>query len=266
LESELISFQNVVYSYPNGVRLAERFAGLRGRALDGVTFSVHSGSAIALLGGNGSGKSTLLQLCNGLLVPNSGTVSWRGNPMDVSRAGLSGLRSQVGLLFQDPDDQIFAGTLFEDVAFGPRNQGLDRLEVRERVEEALEIVGLSEYADLPPHVLSHGMRKRLALAGILAMRPRLMLLDEPTAGLDPKSEEHLVRILTDLVAKGTSVVLSTHDLELARSWAGQAMILADGRVAAFDRADRILSNPDLLASCRLLRRFETPTMDKGGFL
>jgi cobalt/nickel transport system ATP-binding protein len=264
LDSELVSFRDVGYSYPSGIRLAERFPALRGQALEGVTFSVKSGSAIALLGGNGSGKSTLLQLCNGLLVPDSGSVWWQGSPMDMSRKGLSRLRSQVSLLFQDPDDQIFSSTLFEDVAFGPLNQGLDKLEVRERVDEALEIVGLSEYADLPPHVLSHGMRKRAALAGVLAMRPRLMLLDEPTAGLDPESEESLVQILSDLVANGTSILLSTHDLDLAKSWAHEAMILTKGRVAAFGPANRILSDMDLLSSCRLNRRFETSILEKGG--
>lgn len=264
MDSELISFRNVGYAYPNGIRLSERFPALRGQALEDVTFSVESGSAIALLGGNGSGKSTLLQLCNGLLMPDSGSVWWQGSPMDMSRKGLSKLRSHVSLLFQDPDDQIFASTVFEDVAFGPLNQGLDKFDVCERVNEALEIVGLSEYADLPPHVLSHGMRKRAALAGVLAIRPRLMLLDEPTAGLDPESEKRLVQILSDLVANGTSILLSTHDLDLAKLWAREAMILCNGRVAAFGPTDQILSDTDLLASCRLNRRFETSSTVKGG--
>jgi cobalt/nickel transport system ATP-binding protein len=211
LDSDLLSFEGVGYAYPNGLRFSDRFPALRRQALRDVTVSIAEGTAVALVGGNGSGKSTFLQLCNGLLAPDFGVVSWDGRPMDRSRAGLARLRSQVGLLFQDPDDQLFAGTLFQDVAFGPLNQGLSKEQVRVRVEESLEMTGLSGYGDLPPHVFSQGMRKRSALAGVLAMRPRLLLLDEPTAGLDPQSQERLLEVLDKLVAQGTTVVMSTHD-------------------------------------------------------
>lgn len=254
MASDLLSFHDVDYAYPNGTRLSERFPALRGHAIEGVTFSVSSGSSLALLGANGSGKSTLLQMGNGLLVPDAGTVSWQGSPLDRSRSGLARLRAGVGLLFQDPDDQLFAGTLFQDVALGPMNQGLSKSEVRERVDEALATTGLSEYAELSPHVLSHGMRKRAALAGVLAMRPRLLLLDEPTAGVDPRSEERLLDVLTDLVKAGASIVLSTHDLELARTWAHEAMILDRGRLAAFGPSERILWDGELLESTGLRRR------------
>lgn len=254
MASDLFTFREVGYAYPNGRRLSERFPALRGHAIEGVTFSVGTGASLAMLGANGSGKTTLLQLGNGLLVPDAGTVSWRGSPLDRSRSGLAALRAQVGLLFQDPDDQLFGGTLFQDVALGPMNQGLSKSEVRERVEQALATTGLTEYAALPPHVLSHGMRKRAALAGVIAMRPKLLLLDEPTAGLDPESEERLLDVLTDLVKEGTSIVLSTHDLELARTWADDALILDRGRLAAFGPSDRILSDRDLLEATGLRRR------------
>ena len=253
MDSELFAFEGVGYAYPNGARFAARFPALRENAVDALTFSIKSGAAVALLGGNGSGKSTLLQLANGLLVPDRGEIFWRGVPMDRSRAGLARLRSEVGLLFQDPDDQLFAGTLFQDVAFGPLNQGLGRDEVRMRVEESLEMVGLSGYDELPPHVFSQGMRKRAALAGVLAMRPRLLLLDEPTAGLDPESEERLLEVLARLVASGTSVILSTHDLELAGEWAREALVLAAGRLAAFGEIGQILSDESLLMATGLRR-------------
>jgi len=254
LDSELLSFRDVSYAYPGGARLSARFPALRGHAIDSVTFSVATGSAVAILGANGSGKSTLLQLCNGLLDPDSGAISWQGSPMDRSRSGLTRVRSQVGLLFQDPDDQLFAGTLFQDVALGPLNQGLSRSEVRERVQDALEKTGLSEYADLPPHVFSHGMRKRAALAGVLAMRPKLLLLDEPTAGLDPESEERLLEIMTDLVDRGVSILVSTHDLDLARMWARDTVILDRGRLAAFGPSEQMMSNAELLEATGLRRR------------
>ena len=253
MDSELLAFEGVGYAYPNGARLSARFPALRENAVEAVTFSVKQGAAIALLGGNGSGKSTLLQLADGLLAPDRGEIRWRGVPMDRSRAGLARLRSEVGLLFQDPDDQLFAGTLFQDVAFGPLNQGLGRDEVRARVEESLEMVGLSGYGDLPPHVFSQGMRKRAALAGVLAMRPRLLLLDEPTAGLDPESEERLLEVLERLVASGTSVILSTHDLGLAGEWAREALVLRAGRLAAFGEIGQILSNEALLVASGLRR-------------
>jgi cobalt/nickel transport system ATP-binding protein len=253
LGTELLAFEGVGYAYPNGARLSERFPALRKNAVENLTFSVCEGDAIALLGGNGSGKSTLLQLADGLLVPERGEIRWRGAPMDRSRAGLARLRSEVGLLFQDPDDQLFAGTLFQDVAFGPLNQGLGRNAVRARVEEALQLVGLSDYEELPPHVFSQGMRKRAALAGVLAMRPRLLLLDEPTAGLDPESEERLLDVLDRLVASGTSVILSTHDLELAGQWAREALVLAQGRLAACGEVGGILSDHEILSGSGLRR-------------
>ena len=255
MDSELISFHGVRFAYPAAERLTRRFPALRGHALEELTFSVKNGSATVLLGGNGSGKSTLLQLCNGLLAPDAGEILWQGKPMDRSRLGLARLRSQVGLVFQDPDDQIFAGTVAEDVAFGPQNQGLTDREVKDRVEEALACLGMEAYGNLPPHLLSHGMRKRVALAGVLAIRPRLLLLDEPTAGLDAQGQEMLVGVLDTLVASGTAVILSSHDLELAAHWASDALILSQGRLEAFGKIDQILTNAPLLAASGLTGRF-----------
>lgn len=215
MDTELVALESVSYAYPGGSRLAERIPALRRSALEDVTVSVVAGERVALLGGNGAGKSTLLQLCNGLLEPDHGRVRWLGAPADRSRKALARWRMEAGLLFQDPDDQLFAGTLLADVSFGPLNQGLSSLRVREIAMEALDRVGLADFADLPPHVLSHGMRKRAALAGVLALRPRLLLLDEPTSGLDRPSEEALLLVLDRLVSEGTAVLFSTHDLELA---------------------------------------------------
>ncbi len=254
MDSDLLSFLGVGFAYPNGDRLSGRYPALRPQALQDLTFSVGAGASVALLGCNGSGKSTLLQLGNGLLRPDTGTIRWRGSPLDRSRAGLVRLRAEVGLLFQDPDDQLFGGTIGEDVAFAPRNQGLGERQVRERVAESLEMVGLPDFADLPPHVLSHGMRKRVALAGVLAARPSLLLLDEPTAGMDPPNEERLMSVLTEYVAKGAAVLLATHDLDLARRFADLALVLAEGRLVAFGAVDEVLDDRDALLAAGLLRR------------
>ncbi len=253
MASELLAFRSVGYSYPNGRRLSERFPSLRREALVDMTISVHAGECIALLGGNGSGKSTLLKLANGLLAPDRGEVLWNGGPMDRSRRGLARLRTEMALLFQDPDDQLFAPSLVQDAAFGPLNQGSSANEARDRAMQALEQVDLLEFADLPPHVLSHGMRKRAALAGVLASRPRMLLLDEPTAGLDPSSEERFLRTLEVFCENGGTILFSTHDLDLARRLADAAVVLRSGTVAACGDVDDVLSDVPMLRSCGLSR-------------
>lgn len=253
MDSELLSFHGVGYAYPGVGRLAERIPALRRHALEDVTVSVKPGERVALLGGNGAGKSTFLQLCNGLLAPDRGEVRWCGAPVERSRRGLAIWRMRAGLLFQDPDDQLFAGTLLADVSFGPLNQGLAAGTVRERALESLEAVGLADFADLPPHVLSHGMRKRAALAGVLALRPALLLLDEPTAGLDRRSEEDLLDLLERLASEGTAVVLSTHDLEMAGEWAQRAFVLVDGRLEYDGGAAELMANGERLVACGLRR-------------
>lgn len=256
--SELLSFRNVGYSYPQGRRLSERFPSLRREALVDVTIPVRTGECVALVGGNGSGKSTLLKLANGLLVPDHGEVLWDGGPLDRSRRGLARLRAELALLFQDPDDQLFAPSLVQDAAFGPLNQGLSADEARDRALRALAQVDLLEFADLPAHVLSHGMRKRAALAGVLASRPRMLLLDEPTAGLDPSSEERFLRTLEAFRENGGTVVFSTHDLDLARRMSDSVVVLRSGSLAATGDPDVVLSDIAMLRTCGLAG---TPPME-----
>ncbi|NBM17045.1 energy-coupling factor ABC transporter ATP-binding protein, partial [Streptomyces sp. GC420] len=215
--------------------------------LDGVDFAVPEGRSLALLGRNGSGKTTLLRLLSGGLRPTAGHLLVAGEPVTHDRRGLTRLRSTVQLVLQDPDDQLFAASVEQDVSFGPLNLGLADAEVRARVDEALEALEIGELRDRPTHLLSYGQRKRTAIAGAVAMRPRVLVLDEPTAGLDPRGQERLLGVLGRLQSTGTTVVMATHDVDLALRWADDAAVLCDGQ-------PRVGAAPGLLGDRELLAR------------
>lgn len=245
----------VRYAYPGAAEAAALVPGQRAEALAGASLKVRAGSRLALVGGNGSGKSTLLMHLNGTLRPVAGDVRFGGMALDRSRRGLAALRQRVALVFQDPDDQLFAGTLAQDVSFGPLNLGLDAAEASARVAAALQAVGLEGLAGLPLHMLSQGQRKRASIAGALALRPEVLLLDEPTAGLDPEGVDALLGHLGALHAEGgMTVVFSTHDLVLARLWADEVAVMAEGRVIGRGTAAKMLDDQALLARARLLPR------------
>jgi cobalt/nickel transport system ATP-binding protein len=234
--------RDVCYRYPGGVV-----------GLDGASLALNPGQKVALLGPNGCGKTTfLLHLC-GALRPHQGEVWLNGRPVEYSRAGLRELRQTVGTVLQDADEQLFAATVYQDVSFGPLNLGLDEPEVRRRVEEALVSLGIEELADRPPHRLSLGQKKRAALAGVVALQPRVIVLDEPTAGLDPEGVESLLEILDGLQRGGTQITFATHDVDLAYSWADRVAVLCGGRVVAFGSPDDVLRGRDLLDAARLRR-------------
>ncbi|MFE7653269.1 energy-coupling factor ABC transporter ATP-binding protein [Streptomyces bottropensis] len=193
--------------------------------LSDLDFEVHEGRALALLGRNGSGKTTLMRLLSGGLRPRTGELAVGGRPVTYDRKGLTRLRTTVQLVVQDPDDQLFAASVAQDVSFGPLNLGLPDAQVRVRVDEALGALGIAALADRPTHLLSYGQRKRTAIAGAVAMRPRVLILDEPTAGLDPDGQERLLATLDDLRRSGTTVVMATHDVDLALRWADDAALL-----------------------------------------
>ncbi|MEU6119267.1 ATP-binding cassette domain-containing protein [Streptomyces sp. NPDC047117] len=190
-----------------------------------LDFDVPEGRALALLGRNGSGKTTLMRLLSGGLAPRTGQLAVGGEPVRYDRKGLTRLRTTVQLVVQDPDDQLFAASVAQDVSFGPLNLGLTDAEVRARVEEALAALDITALADRPTHLLSYGQRKRTAIAGAVAMRPRVLILDEPTAGLDPDGQERLLVTLDGLRAGGTTVVMATHDVDLALRWSDDAALL-----------------------------------------
>jgi cobalt/nickel transport system ATP-binding protein len=218
--------------------------------LTGADLELHAGRRVAVLGPNGGGKTTLFRLLAGALVPAAGEVLLDGVPVRRTRAGRTALRSQVQLVLQDPDDQLFAATVAQDVSFGPVNMGLDDATVRARVDAALAALDLTALADRPPHLLSFGQKKRVGIAGAVAMAPRLLVLDEPTAGLDPAGVEALLATLAALEAGGTTPVLSTHDVDLAHRWAADVAVVADGWVRT-GPVDDVLGDPELLRSARL---------------
>lgn len=232
-------------------RLTYRYPGAEHNSLDNLSLTVPPGRRLALLGANGAGKTTLMLHLNGTLRPNSGRVLWEGVPQGYGRADLLRWRQRVALALQDADDQLFAATVAEDISFGPLNLGLSTEQVRQRVDEALQSLRLQDLAHRPPHLLSHGQRKRVAIAGLLAMHPQVMILDEPTAGLDYPGERDLLTALETLTAGGTTVVFATHDVELAYDWADEVALFIAGRTFAHGPARALLSDPALLAHASL---------------
>jgi energy-coupling factor transport system ATP-binding protein len=236
----MMRFDDIAFSY----------GGTGGRrALEGVSFEVEPGEIVAVLGANGSGKSTLARLSNGILLPERGSVTVGGvDTRDAAR--LREVRELLAIVFQHPDDQIVATTVEDDVAFGPENLGLARGEIRERVDEALQAVGLAGLERREPHTLSGGQKQRLAIAGALAMRPTFMVLDEPASMLDPSGRTDVLRIIDELRGSGRGIVHITHDLSDVMS-ADRTVVLDEGRPSFVGPLDELMGSPALLESCGL---------------
>jgi cobalt/nickel transport system ATP-binding protein len=232
-----LAVRAVRYAYPDGHV-----------ALRGVDLTVPRGERVALLGPNGAGKTTLVLHLNGILQGGEGSVAVGGLTVDRDRATLAEIRRRVGIVFQDPDDQLFLPTVAEDVAFGPANLGLRGDALAERVDEALAAVGMSEHRDRTPHHLSYGQRRRVAVATVLAMRPEILVLDEPSSNLDPASRRELAEILRALPV---TLLMVTHDLPYALELCDRSVILDNGRIVADGSTVDLLADAELLARHRL---------------
>ena len=233
-----LEIKDLAFAYPDG-----------NQALFGVNLTVGQGERVALLGPNGAGKTTLVMHMNGIHPAAHGEVRVAGQLVDASdKANLRSIRSKVGIVFQDPDDQLFMPTVGEDVAFGPYNMGLRGEELEKVVIEALELVGMTEFKDRPPHHLSFGQRRRVAVATVLAMKPEILVLDEPSSNLDPASRRELADILRSLAI---TIVMVTHDLPYALELCERAVILSGGIIVADKKTREILGDKDLLNAHRL---------------
>jgi len=220
-------------------------------AVKGISFHIKPGEKIALVGPNGAGKSTLLQMFNGMIRPTSGTILFDNEPVRYDRNSLRQLRKRVGFVLQNSDRQIIAPTVYQDVAFGPANLGYDDPTIHNAVALALRQVGLEGFERRPPHHLSGGEKKRVAIAGVLAMDPDVLVFDEPTSGLDPSGSEDLMELLDELNHDGKTIIISTHDVELAYPWADRAILLLDGRILEEDVPDVAFGNSDNVRKAHL---------------
>jgi len=238
-KDQALFLRYVKFTYESGVN-----------ALKGVTLEIDRGEYIAVVGGNGSGKTTLAKHLNGLLRPTSGQVFVSG--ADSSTMTSAEMSRAVGYAFQNPDHQLFCGTVQEEVSFGPGNLGLPAEEVRRRTDRAMDIMGLSDLRDRPPLTLSLGLRRRVSIASVIAMEPPVLVFDEPTTGMDAREADELMAIIRKLNGEGRTIVLITHEMKLVAEHANRVVIMADGRIVLDSRTREAFSDTELLRRSNLL--------------
>lgn len=235
MSHHIVEAKNLEFTYPDSTH-----------ALLGISFKIRHGESVAIVGANGAGKSTLLLHLNGYLTPTAGQV--RIGDFPLTRETVQEVRRTVGMVFQDPDDQLFMSTVYDDVAFGPLNLGLPMDEVHERVEIALQTVGLLDIKDRPPHRLSSGQKRRVAIATVLSMSPDILVMDEPSAGLDPRARRKLIELLKTFKH---SKIIATHDLDLVLDICERTIIINEGKIEADGPTAEIFQDEELLTDCHL---------------
>ncbi len=241
MPSVLLEFQAVSYRYPGAAQ----------PAIQNLNLSIFAGQKTAILGHNGCGKSTLLLLADGLYRCSSGVISWKGEPLRYHAPALNQWRQRIGLAFQDPEQQLVAATVAEDISYGLCNLLLSRAEVAQRLDQTLLDFSLQDLADRPLHHLSLGQKRRVALAGVMALQPELLLLDEPTAYLDRQQTRHLLAELDRIHTSGTTIVMATHDLDLAYAWADWVIVLHEGQLVLSEQAQQVFTQVDILNQLQL---------------
>ncbi|EHQ91299.1 energy-coupling factor ABC transporter ATP-binding protein [Desulfosporosinus youngiae] len=231
----ILEVVNLEYSYPDGTN-----------ALRKVNLPIIKGEKLAILGSNGAGKSTLFMQLNGTYRPDSGCIKYRGEEISYKNKALIELRKNVGIVFQDPDSQLFSASVYQDISFGPLNLGLSEEKVIERVERALVDTETKDLQDKPTHLLSYGQKKRVSIAGVLAMEPEVIIFDEPTAGMDPRHSQEFMQLLDKLSDQGKTMILSTHDVDLAYSWADRLVIMYRGEIIAQGLPGELFLQPEIV--------------------
>lgn len=236
----ILEAREIVYCYPDGTE-----------ALKGLTMKIVEGQKIAVLGANGAGKSTLFLHFNGIIRPQRGKIMFMGQELSYRHSSLLELRQNVGIVFQDPDGQLFSASVLQDVSFGPLNLGLTPEEALARSKQAMLETEIEDLGKKPTHFLSYGQKKRVSIAGVLSMNPKVIIFDEPTACLDPQMTRKIMDLLYRLNEQGKTLILSTHDVDLAYSWADYIFLLKQGTIAGEGTPREIFANRELLRQCGL---------------
>lgn len=237
----IIKAENLYFSYDNE----------KSHSLNGFSVEIPRGKKIAFMGANGSGKSTFFLCCNGILRPTKGTVFFNGKPIEYSRKGLLDIRSKIGIVFQDPDNQLFSASVYQEISFGPLNLGLPENIVQQEVETIISQLGIDPFRHKPTHALSGGQKKQVSIADILVMHPEVIILDEPAAALDPLHNKKVNHIIDSLTEEGITVLISTHDVDYAYSWADEIILLKDGKVLLSGTPEQVFTNQIALEKTNL---------------
>ena len=220
-------------------------------ALNGLNLEIRRGQKVAFMGSNGSGKSTFFLCCNGIRRPDSGTLYFNGSPVRYDRKGLLELRSQIGIVFQDPDNQLFSASVYQEISFGPLNMGMPEDRARTEVEAVIDTLEITPFRHKPTHALSGGQKKQVSIADILVMHPQIIILDEPAAALDPRHTTMVNHIVDQLTEAGITVLMATHDVNYAYSWADQVLVFHQGRVLLQGSPETVFREKELLRKTNL---------------
>ncbi len=239
---EIICVQNCSYQYEDGTK-----------ALKNISFSIQKGEKVVFLGGNGSGKSTLFLCMNGILRPKKGKILLDGKPIDYNRKGLLQHRSRVGIVFQEPDNQLFSASVYQEISFGILNMGIEKEQADAAVTKIMEELEITPFQMKPVHCLSGGQKKQVAIADVLVMSPNIILLDEPASALDPKHTKLVRRFIDRMVEKGMTVFVSTHDMDYAYEWADKVIIFKNGEQMALGKPEELFVQKELIESCNLMQ-------------
>lgn len=240
-EDWVIEAQDVSYTYD----------GNNERALDGLNLKIRRGTKVAFMGGNGSGKSTFFLCLNGIRRPDTGKICIDGKAIEYTRKGLLEVRGRVGIVFQEPDDQLFSASVYEEISFGILNLGADEETARREVESVIKELEITPFQDRPAHALSGGQKKQVAIADILVMHPEVMILDEPAAALDPKHTKKVQQIVDHLTEKGITVLMATHDIDYAYAWADEIILMHEGKVIRQGTPFEVCSDREALKAASL---------------
>lgn len=240
MKEYILETKDLEYTYGDGTH-----------ALKGVNLKIEKGKKIVVVGVNGSGKSTLFLNLNGVLRATKGEIYFKGEKLEYNKKALMKIREKIGIVFQNPETMLFSSNVFQEVSFGAINLGLDEKIVRSRVEQALKDVHMEDYAEKSIHFLSYGQKKRVSIADIIVMKPELIIFDEPTSSLDPKHSKQVIDIFDSLSKNDITIIVSTHDINFAYSWADYVIVMKDGLIRKEGRPEEVFSDTALMEECYL---------------